>query len=121
GKPLNVDGKVVLVINPKDSWKMRAKFTTRNDQGTYITNVPFDFKIVPSVFATAEEAIAFVRNRYDAFRGGGVEVKEYKETLAIEDCNLHVAKTFAFGKPRDNNAAHVYKLDIKKSEGNDTP
>lgn len=120
-KPLNVDGKVVLVINPKDSWKMRKKFTTRNSQGAYITNVPFDFKIVPSVFATASEVVAFVRNRYDAFRGGGVEVTEYEETLAIEDCNLHVAKTFAFGKPRDNNAALVYNLDIKESEGNDNP
>lgn len=121
GKALNVDGKVVLVINPKDSWKVRGKFTTRNASGAYITNVPFDFKIVPSVFATDGEVVTFVRDRYDAYRAGGVEVTEYKETLAIEDCNLHVAKTFAFGKPRDNNTAHVYKLDIKESEGNDNP
>ncbi len=72
GKPLNVDGKVVLVINPTDSWKVRGKFTTRNDHGAYITNVPFDFKIVPSIFATASEAVPFVRDRYDAYRGGGV-------------------------------------------------
>lgn len=116
GKALNVDGKVVLVINPKDSWKVRGKFTTRNASGAYITNVPFDFKIVPSVFATDGEVVAFVRDRYDAYRAGGVEVTEYKETLAIEDCNLHVAKTFAYGKPRDNNVALVYKLDIKADE-----
>lgn len=121
GKPLNVDGKVVLVINPVDSWKMRAKFTTRNANGAYITNVPFDFKIVPSIFATANEVVAFVSDRYDAYRAGGVEVTEYKETLAIEDCNLHVAKTFAFGKPRDNNAALVYGLDIKSSTPEEIP
>ena len=116
GKPLNVDGKVVLVINPTDSWKMRAKFTTRNASGAYITNVPFDFKIVPSIFATASEVVAFVSDRYDAYRAGGVEVTEYKETLAIEDCNLHVAKTFAYGKPRDNSASLIYNLDIKVDE-----
>lgn len=116
GKPLNVDGKVILVINPADSWKTRAKFTTRNASGAYITNVPFDFKIVPSIFATADEVVAFVSDRYDAYRAGGVEVTEYTETLAIEDCNLHVAKTFAYGKPRDNNSALVYELDIKADE-----
>lgn len=118
GKPLNVDGKVVLVINPRDSWKIRGKFTTRNLNGAFITNVPFDFKIVPSIFATASEVITFVRDRYDAFRAGGVDVKEYKETLAIEDCNLYVAKTFAFAKPRDNNVSFVYELDVEaETEG----
>src|SRR5690606_10777282 len=112
GKPINVDGKIALLINPSDSWKIRAKFTTRNAAGAYITNVPFDFTIIPSVFATAGEVVAFVKDRYDAYRGGGVEVTEYKETLALEDCNLHVAKTFAFGKPRDNKAAEIYTLDL---------
>ncbi|MER2057296.1 MAG: phage major capsid protein [Niallia sp.] len=116
GKPLNVDGKVSLIINPTDSWKLRAKFTTRNAQGAFITNVPFDFKIITSLFATAGEVIAFVTDRYDAYRGGGVEVKEYDQTLALEDCNLHIAKTFAFGKPRDNKVAAIYTLDLPQSE-----
>ncbi|MER1957919.1 MAG: phage major capsid protein [Solibacillus sp.] len=117
GKPLNVDGKIALIINPTDSWKLRKKFTTRNAQGAYITNVPFDFKIITSLFATAGEVIAFVTDRYDAYRGGGVEVKEYDQTLALEDCNLHIAKTFAFGKPRDNKVAAIYTLAI----GTETP
>ncbi|BDH62314.1 phage major capsid protein [Lysinibacillus sp. PLM2] len=116
GKPLNVDGKVALIINPTDSWKLRKKFTTRNAQGAYITNVPFDFRIITSLFATAGEVIAFVTDRYDAYRGGGVEVKEYDQTLALEDCNLHIAKTFAFGKPRDNKVAAIYTLDIAATE-----
>lgn len=115
GKPLNVDGKVVLVINPQDSWKIRAKFTTRNAQGAYITNVPYDFRIVPSVFATANEVIAFVRDRYDAYRGGGVQVNKYEQTLALEDANLYTAKTFAFGKPRDNNVTQVYQLAVDET------
>lgn len=116
GDFLNVDGKVVLLINPTDSWKLRTKFTTRNAAGAYITNVPFDFKLVPSVFATAGEVVAFIQDRYDAYRGGGIEVKEYKETLALEDCNLHIAKTFAFGKPRDNKSAAIFTLSTTTPE-----
>lgn len=117
GKPLNVSDKVALIINPTDSWKLKAKFTTQNSLGVYITAIPFNFTLIESVFATSGEVIAFVKDRYDAYRGGGVEVKEYQETLALEDCNLHIAKTFAFGKPRDNKAAAIYTLSINTPEG----
>lgn len=121
GKPLNVNGKVILIINPTDSWKLKAKFTTQNSLGVYITAIPFNFTLIESVFATSGEVIAFVKDRYDAYRGGGVEVSEYKETLALEDCNLHIAKTFAFGKPRDNKTALVYNLDISAPEVPENP
>lgn len=117
GKTLNVSGKVMLIINPEDAWDLKAKFTTQNSLGVYITALPFNFTLIESVFATAGEVIAFVKDRYDAYRGGGVEVKEYKETLAMEDCNLHIAKTFAFGKPRDNKAAAIYTLAINEPAG----
>lgn len=117
GKPLNVSGKVVLIINPEDAWDLKAKFTTQNSLGVYITALPFNFTLIESVFATAGEVIAFVKDRYDAYRGGGVEVKEYQETLAIEDCNLHIAKTFAFGKPRDNKVAAIYTLAVTEPAG----
>lgn len=117
GKPLNVSDKIALIINPTDSWKLKAKFTTQNSLGVYITAMPFNFTLIESVFATSGEVIAFVKDRYDAYRGGGVEVKEYQETLALEDCNLHIAKTFAFGKPRDNKVAAIYTLDITEPAG----
>lgn len=112
GKKLNVSGKVSLIINPADAWDLKAEFTTQNSLGVYITALPFNFTLIESVFATAGEVIAFVTDRYDAYRGGGVEVTEYKETLAMEDCNLHIAKTFAFGKPRDNKVAAIYTLAV---------
>lgn len=115
GKSINVSGKIALLINPTDAWKLKAKFTTQNSMGVYITAIPFDFHLIESAFATAGELVAFVEDRYDAYRGGGVEVTEYKETLALEDCNLHVAKTFAFGKPRDNKVAAIYTLDITET------
>lgn len=112
GKKLNVGGKVALIINPADAWDLKAEFTIQNALGDYITKLPFNFTLIESVFVEEKEVVAFVTDRYDAYRGGGVEVKEYKETLAMEDCNLHIAKTFAFGKARDNNVALVYDLDI---------
>lgn len=110
GKKLNVNGKVALIINPADAWDLKADFTIQNSLGDYITKLPFNFTLIESEFATEGEIIAFVKDRYDAYRGGGVEVSEYKETLALEDCNLHVAKTFAFGKPRDNKVSAIYTL-----------
>lgn len=110
GKKLNVNGKVALIINPADAWDLKADFTIQNTLGDYITKLPFNFTLIESEFATEGEIIAFVKDRYDAYRGGGVEVSEYKETLAMEDCNLHIAKTFAFGKPRDNKVAAIYTL-----------
>lgn len=110
GKKLNVSGKVALIINPADAWDLKADFTIQNSLGDYITKLPFNFTLIESEFATEGEIIAFVKDRYDAYRGGGIEVSEYKETLALEDCNLHIAKTFAFGKPRDNKVAAIYTL-----------
>lgn len=112
GKNINVSGKVALVINPSDAWDLKADFTIQNSLGDYITKLPFNFTLIESEFAKAGELIAFVKDRYDAYRGGGVEVSEYKETLAMEDCNLHIAKTFAFGKPRDNKVAAIYTLPV---------
>ncbi|MCK1987158.1 phage major capsid protein [Lysinibacillus fusiformis] len=112
GKPLNVSGKVALVINPADAWDLKGDFTIQNSLGDYITKLPFNFTLIESEFAKKGELIAFVKDRYDAYRGGGIEVTEYKETLAMEDCNLHIAKTFAFGKPRDNKVAAIYTLPV---------
>ena len=112
GKPLNVSGKVALVINPADAWDLKGDFTIQNSLGDYITKLPFNFTLIESEFVKKGELIAFVKDRYDAYRGGGIEVTEYKETLAMEDCNLHIAKTFAFGKPRDNKVAAIYTLPV---------
>lgn len=112
GKSVNIGGKVALLVNPVDAWDVKAQYTIQNAAGAFITALPFNVRIIESEFATSGEVVAFVIDRYDAYRGGGVDVKKFDQTLAIEDCNLHVAKTFAFGKPKDNKAAAIYKLSI---------
>jgi len=112
GKAVNVSGKVVLVVNPTDAWDIKALYTFLNANGVYVTVLPFNLRIVESEFMTQGELLAFVNDRYDAYTAGGVEVKEFKETLALEDCNLFTAKQFAFGKADDNKAAAIYTLNL---------
>ncbi len=116
GKAVNVTGKVVLVVNPVDAWDVKALYTFLNANGVYVTVLPFNLRIVESVFQTQGELLAFVNNRYDAYTGGGVEIKKFDQTLALEDCNLFTAKQFAFGKADDNKAAAIYTLDVAETE-----
>ncbi|WP_394512618.1 phage major capsid protein [Priestia aryabhattai] len=117
GKAVNVSGKVVLVVNPVDSWDVKALYTFLNANGVYVTALPFNLRIAESVFQTQGELLAFVNDRYDAYTGGGVEVKKYDQTLALDDCNLYTAKQFAFGKADDNKAAAIYTLAVTEPAG----
>ena len=112
GKSVTVDGKVVLVVNPTDSWNLKALYTTLNANGVYVTVLPYNLRIVESEFMTQGQMLAFVKGRYDAYIGGGVKVKRFDQTLAIEDCDLFTAKQFAYGEAQDNKAALLFTLDI---------
>ncbi|WP_239255415.1 phage major capsid protein [Listeria ilorinensis] len=112
GEPVAVAGKVLLIINPQDEWDIKAAYTHLNDAGVYITAFPFNPTFVTSEAMTAKKAIACVVDRYDAIVAGGVSVKQYDQTLALEDMNLYTAKQFAFGKAKDDKAAALYNLNV---------
>ena len=38
----------------------------------------------------------------------GLKVDEYKETKAIEDCDLLIAKVYGNGRAYDNNTAYIF-------------
>lgn len=115
GKTINVGGKVYFLLNPMDAWDVRINFTIQNSLGAYITALPFGVQIVESEFATEGELVAFVQDRYDAYSAGGVQVNKFDQTLAIEDANLYTAKSFAFGKAKDNNATAIYTLNLNNT------
>jgi len=112
GKSVNIYGRVVLVTNPAEAWEVRAQYTHLNANGAYVTAMPYNIRIVESEFAPQGQIIAFVRDRYDAFIGGGVNIKMFNQTLAMEDMDLYTAKQFAYGKAHDNKASVVYTLDV---------
>ncbi len=110
GKAVNISGKVALIVNPVDSWGIKAQYTIQNSLGAFITALPFNVTVIESQFVTAGEVVAAVLERYDMYATNTVEVNKYTETLALEDCNLYTAKAFAFGKAQDNNVANIYTL-----------
>ncbi len=112
GKELSIDGKVALVVNPRDSWDIQARYTYLTANGGYVTVLPYNVQIITSEFVPKGKLVAFVTDRYDAVRGGGLTVKKFDQTLALQDAILFTAKTFAYGQPADNKASAVYDLNI---------
>ncbi|WP_112181383.1 phage major capsid protein [Paraliobacillus zengyii] len=115
-QPRKVAGKVVMVTNPFDTFDIQANATTQNANGVYVTNLPFNPIMTESVFVPEGKVLFFVKGEYIAAIGGGVETNRYKETLALEDADVFIAKQFATGKPKDNNAAQVYNLELNLEE-----
>lgn len=115
GRAVAVDGKVVMVVNPADAWDVKRQYTSLNAQGVYVTALPYNLKIVESLAQVSKKVVTFVNGRYDAYIGGGITLRKYDQTLAIEDMDLYTAKQFAYGKAKDNKAAAVWGLKV--SEG----
>ncbi|GAA0491273.1 phage major capsid protein [Salinibacillus aidingensis] len=110
--PRKVAGKIVMVTNPFDTFDIQANATVQNANGVYVTNLPFNPIMTESVFVPEGKVLFFVKGEYIAAVGGGVQTNRYKETLALEDADVFIAKQYATGKPKDNNAAQVYNLDL---------
>lgn len=115
GRAVAVDGKVVMVVNPADAWDVKRQYTSLNAQGVYVTALPYNLKIVESLAQVSKKVVTFVSGRYDAYIGGGITLRKYDQTLAIEDMDLYTAKQFAYGKAKDDKAAAVWGLKV--SEG----
>ena len=113
GNPVAVEGNVVMVVNPTDAWDVKKQYTSLNAQGTYVTAMPYNLILAESIAQTAGKVTTFVKGRYDAFVGGGIEFGRFTETYALEDLNLYTAKQFAYGKAHDEKTAAVWKLEIK--------
>ncbi|MHA6806340.1 phage major capsid protein [Staphylococcus capitis subsp. urealyticus] len=112
GKSVAVKGNVNLVVNPSDAFDIQAQYTHLNAQGVYVTALPFNLNVIESVAQEAGQVLTFVKGRYDAYLGGGINVKKFDQTLALEDLDLYTAKQFAYGKAKDNKAAAVHKLNL---------
>lgn len=120
-EPRRVEGRIVMVTNPFDTFDIKANATIQNANGAYVTNLPFNPVMTESQFVPEGKVLFFVRGEYIAAIGGQMDVKRYKETLALEDADVFIAKQYATGRPVDNNAAVVYDLDVDLSDdgGND--
>ena len=114
GKSVAVKGNVTMVVNPSDAFEIQSQYTHLNANGVYVTALPYNLNIVESISQEAGEVLTFVNGRYDGYLGGGVDLKKFDQTLAFDDLDAYIAKTFAYGKAKDNKVAAVYKLDLSK-------
>lgn len=121
GQPLAVEGRVSMIVNPADAWDVKKQYTSLNAQGVYVTALPFNLDIIESIAQNAGKATTFVQGRYDAFLGGGLTVRKYDQTLAIEDMDLYTAKQFAYGKAKDTKATAVWTLNVSDNGNDESP
>lgn len=121
GRAVAVNGKVVMVVNPADAWDVKRQYTSLNAQGVYVTALPYNLKIVESLAQVSEKVVTFVSGRYDAYIGGGITLRKYDQTLAIEDMDLYTAKQFAYGKAKDDKTAAVWGLKVNETPVDPTP
>ncbi|TDM15704.1 phage major capsid protein [Macrococcus bovicus] len=112
GKPVNVRGKISMLVSPADSFSVEASNTIQTQNGLWITSLPYNIDPVVSEFVPSAKVVPFVGSRYEAVHTGNVEIKGYDQTLALEDCDLFITKHFAHGQPLDNKTSLVYDLAI---------
>lgn len=112
GVQRDVLNRVVMIVNPVNALGVQARNTIQTANGQWVTALPYNIQVVPSVEVPADKAIFFVRREYIAILSGGYRLKKFDQTLALEDASLYTIKQFANGKPKDNKAALVYDLDI---------
>lgn len=115
GHPVVAKGRTILAMSPGDTLDVEAQFMIQNLNGQFVTAMPFGLTTVESEFVPEGKVIAFIPDRYDAFEAGTLQIKQFDQTLALEDLDLYTAKQFLYGKAHDNTAAVVYDLNISGS------
>jgi hypothetical protein len=120
GKPYAAKGKVILVVQPGASIDMESAMTMQNVNGQWVLAYPFGLQVIESVYVPDGKLIAFVPDRYDAYSAGPVAIKQFDQTLALQDGLLFTAKRFFYGKADDDNTAKVYALSVNGSAATDS-
>lgn len=112
---------VVIMVNPVTYWaKVFPNLAFRNANGEWIHDrLPTGEEILQS-YAVPEDTLVF-GNPKNYFLGvsGDVRIDRYKETLAIEDMELFIAKFYGYGLAKDANAFFV--ADIATVDGATVP
>ena len=106
--------KVYLLCNPLDRYQyVNPALYGDSITGGYVTKSFLDLEVIEDANVTQGKGIFTMAGLYTmGFQG--VQVTEYKETKAIEDSDLVIAKVYGNGRAVDDDAAVVF--DITKLE-----
>ncbi|AVQ35794.1 phage major capsid protein [Staphylococcus kloosii] len=110
-KGANVLNNVVIALNPADYIYTGVAFMQLHN-GSYVSPIPFNMTFEQSEFVPQGKAVAFDKTRYNFYAGSEVIVREFDQTLALEDMDLYTAKQFLYAEPDDNKTSFVYDVDF---------
>ncbi|MGC6551990.1 phage major capsid protein [Streptococcus sp. VTCC 12905] len=111
------NGQVAVLVNPMTYWaKVFPKLAFRTDAGVWVTTqLPTGEAIIPLHAVTENKLVFGVPYNYLLVVSGSVEIQEYRETLALQNLDLHIAQFFGKGIAKNENAFFV--ADISSVEG----
>lgn len=111
------NGIVSALINPLSYWaKVYPKLAYQTQAGVWVTTQLPTGEQVITTHAVPENKMVFgVLKNYLLVVANEVKIEEYKETLAMEDMDLYVARFFGKGIAKNENAFFV--ADITTMEG----
>lgn len=112
---------VCVIVNPETYWaKVFPALAFQTVNGTWVTDkLATGEEIIKSYAAPADKLIFGDPQNYFLGVSSQMRVDRYKETLAIEDMDLYIAKMFGFGLAKDQNAFFV--TNISSIEGATVP
>lgn len=124
-KGANVLNNVVIALNPVDYIYTGVAFMQVHN-GAFVSPIPFNVTFEQSEFVPKGKAVAYDKSRYHFYAGSDVIVREFDQTLALEDMDLFTAKQFLYAEPDDNKTSFVYDVDFTShgaptNGGSETP
>lgn len=113
-----VRGKVHLIIHPANYYDIVARVTSQNDNGVFVTNLPFIpvDHIIESEDVPVDKLIVLIDKGYDATQSQPEKVYEYQQTFAMKRAVLYAIDMLGNGQPVDNDAAYVYDIAIPEED-----
>lgn len=106
--------KLYLVCNPLDRYEfVNPAMYGDTINGGYVSKAFMPIEVIESVNNPQGKALLTIPGVY-TMGNYGMKIDEYKETKAIEDADLIIAKTYANGRADDDNCAVV--IDVTKLE-----
>lgn len=115
--PMTVEGTrtvsdLIMVINPMDYWgKVFPQTTVKTLDGSFVHNVlPIPIEVIESIAVPVGTMI--VGRATDYFMGiGSEQVIDYSDHYRfLDDERVYIAKQYANGKPKDNDAFIVFDI-----------
>lgn len=111
------NGKVYAVVHPTTYWlKVFPAIAFKTKEGAWVTTqLPTGEEIVTSYAVPKNVVVVGVLKNYLLAVSSKVSIEVYKETLAIEDLDVYIAKFFGTGIAKNPNAFVVW--DIQTIQG----